>query len=89
MAALAHGLPVVTTNDPVNLPAEFQDGQNMVLAPVGDEGAFLAAARRLAADATLRMRLSQGAMNLSETVFAWPEIARKTLSLPAYRGLAR
>jgi glycosyltransferase involved in cell wall biosynthesis len=89
MTILAHGLPVVTTNDAVNLPAEFQDGQNMVLAPAGDEEAFLAATRRVAEDATLRTRLSQGAMHLSKTLFAWPEIARQTLSLPAYSGLAR
>jgi glycosyltransferase involved in cell wall biosynthesis len=89
MAALAHGLPVVTTNDPVNLPAEFQDGENMVLAPVGDEEAFLAATRRVVEDASLRTRLSQGAMHLASTAFAWPEIARQTLSLPAYGGFAR
>ncbi|MES2462987.1 MAG: glycosyltransferase family 4 protein, partial [Armatimonadota bacterium] len=89
MAAFAHGLPVVTTAEPVNLSSEFQDGQNLVLAPIGDEASFIAATRRVVEDADLRARLSQGALRLSETVFAWPEIARQTLELPAYRGLAK
>lgn len=89
MAAFAHGLPVVTTGDRANLAAEFRDGENMLLVPVGDDAAFLAATRRVAEDADLRERLSQGALQLSKTVFAWPEIARQTLALPAYQGLAR
>jgi glycosyltransferase involved in cell wall biosynthesis len=89
MAAFAHGLPVVTTLDPANLPAEFRDGENLLLAPVGDEASFLAATRRVVENPDLRTRLSQGALCLSETVFAWPEIARQTLALPAYRGLNR
>ena len=89
MAALAHGLPVVTTCDPANLPLDFRDGENLLLAPVGSEAAFIAATRRVAQDAPLRARLSHGARHLSETVFAWPIIARQTLALPAYRNVGR
>ena len=89
MAALAHGLPVVTTCDPANLPADFRDGENLLLAPVGSEAAFIDATRRVAQDAALRARLSHGARHLSETVFAWPIIARQTLALPAYRNVGR
>jgi glycosyltransferase involved in cell wall biosynthesis len=89
MAALAHGLPTVTTGDPANLTPEFCDGENLILAPLGDEAAFLDATRRVAEDVALRTRLSQGALHLSETVFSWPEIARRMAALPAYGGLAR
>jgi glycosyltransferase involved in cell wall biosynthesis len=87
MAAFAHGLPTVTTSDPANLPTDFRDGENLLLAPVGDEAAFLAATRRIVEDSELRKHLSQGARRLSETVFSWPEIARQTLALPAYRAV--
>lgn len=87
MAAFAHGLPAVTTDDPANLPTEFRDGENLLLAPVGDDDAFLAATRRVIESAELRTRLSEGALELSQTVFSWTEIARRTLALPAYRAL--
>ena len=89
MAAFAHGLPIVTTSDPANLPVDFRDGENLLLSPVGNEAAFTAATRRVVEDARLRARLSQGAQQLSETVFAWPEIARQTLALPAYRNVSQ
>ncbi|MBC8102953.1 MAG: glycosyltransferase family 4 protein [Cytophagales bacterium] len=88
MAAFAHGLPVVTTHDRANLPAEFRDGENLLLAPVGDEAAFLAAVRRVVGDPALRVRLGAGARCLAD-IFAWSRIARQTLTLPAYRGVAR
>ncbi len=87
MAALAHGLPIVTTHDPANLSSEFRDGENMLLAPVGDEASFLKATRHVVEDAPLRERLSHGALHLARTSFAWPEIARQILALPGYRGL--
>ena len=87
-AALAHHLPVVTLSVPDNLSPEFRDGENLLLAPAGDEAAFVAAIRQIVADATLRARLSEGAARLADSLFSWPEIARRTRTLTAYRPFA-
>jgi len=79
MAALAHGLPVVSTV-PRLLPPEIVDGQNMALVPPGDAEAL---ARRIAAlitDPAARVRLGEGARELARS-FAWDAIARRTLEV--------
>lgn len=58
--AIAHGLPVVTTD--VGLAGELvRDGENGLVVPVGDEEAFADAMRRIGSDSALRARLSEGA----------------------------
>ncbi len=88
MAALAHGLPVVTMGAPDNLTPDFVHDTNMLIAPVGDETAFIAQTLRVAGDAGLRARLARGASELAPR-FAWDAIARQTLALPAYRAVAK
>jgi glycosyltransferase involved in cell wall biosynthesis len=83
-AALAHGLPVVTTDLPANRSPLFADGDNLLLAPVDDEGVFVRQTVRLAAAPALRARVSAGALRLAEH-FAWPRIAAQVLNLPSYR----
>ncbi len=89
MAALAHGLPIVSTRYPSAKtyipnqdewwhPAELRDGDNILLVPPDDEAALADAIARLIASPALRERLGQGAKTLSAR-FGWPEIAKQTL----------
>jgi len=87
-AAIVHHLPVVTLSVPDNLSPEFRDGENLLLAPAGDPGAFIAAVRRVVEDAALRARLSEGAARLADSLFSWTEIARRTRDLTTYRLVA-
>jgi glycosyltransferase involved in cell wall biosynthesis len=82
-AALAHGLPILTTRPRLPLP-ELVDGENVLFAPPEDPEALAQAIAHLAAAPELRQRLAAGARTLSEQ-FRWPKIAADTLAL--YRGL--
>jgi glycosyltransferase involved in cell wall biosynthesis len=79
MAALAHGCAVVTTAPRINLP-ELHDGVNMLLVPPGDTPRLADALERVLSDATLRLRLQAGSLQLGAS-FAWPAIAMQTVSL--------
>ncbi len=83
MAALAHGLPLVTSTVPDNLSLLFQHGENMMLAPVGDDARFVAHTVVLASDSTLRAHLAAGASRLAPH-FDWARIAHQVLALPSY-----
>ncbi|MEJ2733599.1 MAG: glycosyltransferase family 4 protein [Anaerolineae bacterium] len=78
-AALAHGVPVLTTRPRVPLP-ELVEGENIWLVPPGDAAALAAAIERLGGDAPLRRRLGAGAAALSRR-FRWETIAAETLKL--------
>jgi len=77
MAALVHGLPIVTTAPRVPL-TQFRDGENMLLVPPGDPDAIAEAVACLADNSALRERIGAGAAVLAEQ-FAWPAIAEATL----------
>jgi glycosyltransferase involved in cell wall biosynthesis len=93
MAALVHGLPIVTTYC-ARLPKSgrlrksmvsprlpsLRDGENVLLAPPGDAAALAEAIARLADTPELRQRLEQGAKELSKA-FGWDSIAEKTLEV--------
>lgn len=79
MAALAHGVPVITTAPRVHLP-ELLPEQNVVLVAPGQAGEIVEAVMRVADHAGLRTRLGEGARKLSET-FRWEVIAQKTLAV--------
>lgn len=83
MAALAHGLPIVSTF-PQGEPEGIVDGENMTLAPIGDAGALAQKIEVLADSPQLRERLSQGARVLAQA-FSWDKIAKKHLEV--YREL--
>ncbi|MGB8644783.1 MAG: glycosyltransferase family 4 protein [Anaerolineae bacterium] len=93
MAALAHGLPIVTTSPPgavsvsgssdVSLP-RLCDGENVLLVPPDQPEALAAGIRRLAGDAALRSQLACGALELA-LAFTWDKIAAQHASL--YRRL--
>jgi glycosyltransferase involved in cell wall biosynthesis len=83
LAALAHGVPIITTQPAVPLP-ELQDGRNVLLVPAEQPAALASAITRLADDAELCHVLAKGAKTLSEQ-FRWETIAATTLDL--YRNL--
>lgn len=84
LAALAHGLPVVTTQ-PAGiaengwLPA-LTDAQHCCLVPPQSPAALADALSQLLPDAALRARLSAGALDLSQH-FWWERIARQTVNV--------
>jgi glycosyltransferase involved in cell wall biosynthesis len=78
-AALAHGLPIITTQPRIPLP-ELSDGRNILLVPPEQPQALATAIRRLAADSDLAQTLSDGARALSRR-FRWDRIATDTLAL--------
>jgi glycosyltransferase involved in cell wall biosynthesis len=76
MAALAYGLPVVSS--PSQVPTKyFRGGENYFSVPFGDAGALAAAAAGLMEDSGRRARLADGALALAE-IFSWPAIALRT-----------
>jgi len=79
MAALVHGLPIVSTRPRVPVP-ELVHGETIFLVPPGDPTLLAEAVMRLADDRALRRRLSEGARALSRR-FRWEEIATRTLQL--------
>jgi glycosyltransferase involved in cell wall biosynthesis len=79
MAALAHGLPIVSTRPRVDVP-ELRHGENILLVPPDAPVALAEAIARLAHDANLRRRLGEGAARLAQD-FTWGKIAEKTEAL--------
>jgi glycosyltransferase involved in cell wall biosynthesis len=79
MAALAHGLPLISTHPRVDVP-RLRDGHNILLVPADSPSALAEAIARLAADSELRSRLGEGASILAQD-FTWASIAEKTGAL--------
>jgi glycosyltransferase involved in cell wall biosynthesis len=79
MAALAHGLAIVSTQPRVPI-ATLVDGQNILLVPPDDAVATADAVERLIETAELRMGLAQGALHLAKG-FTWDRIAAETAQL--------
>jgi len=84
-AALAHGVPVVTTEPRLPLP-ELVSGENVYLVPRQDAQALARAIAHLAARPALRQVLGAGALALSAQ-FRWDRIASQTLDL--YQSLLK
>lgn len=84
MAALAHGLPIVTTEPTPTqgegLGVSLKSGENVMLVPPDDPPAIVSAITRLAADDALRAKLSAGALAAAE-FFTWDKIAVRHLEL--------
>lgn len=93
MAALAHGMPIVTTTPraagavhglrsvPVGSPLPtLRDGENCLLVPPDDPRALAEAIRRAAASPDLRRRIGAGARELAQH-FTWDKIAQQHLEL--------
>jgi glycosyltransferase involved in cell wall biosynthesis len=76
MAALAHGLPIISTQPAVPLP-QVTHGDNIWLLPAGAPSELGDAVLHLAQDGALRQRLAAGAARLA-TSFGWEAIAAQT-----------
>jgi glycosyltransferase involved in cell wall biosynthesis len=92
MAVLAHGRPLITTA-PAESSPEFRHGENMWLVKPDDPAGLVEAITSLTADAELRARLGQGALELAAS-FGWDAIAARTADfyaevLAAFSGRSR
>lgn len=74
MEAMAHGLPVVTTDCPTGPADLVTHDRNGLLVPLGDQQALQAALVRLAADPALRARLGAKAREVADA-YSLPMIA--------------
>lgn len=84
MAALAHGLPIISTRPGIQVK-ELVEGENIVLVPPDDVEALVAKIQELIASEGLRRRLGERAKRLSRA-FSWKRIAEETAAL--YSSLA-
>ena len=79
MAALSHGLPIISTVPKLPLP-ELLPGVNIMLVPVSDHASLARAIIKVAQDSTLRACLAEGAASLASK-FTWTTIATRTLEV--------
>jgi len=75
-AALAHGVPTITTRPPVPIP-ELAHGDSVLLVCPGDSVALSESILSIWSDAHLRQRLAAGALRLAAQ-FTWQNIADRT-----------
>jgi len=81
MAALAHGLPIVSTYPRVVIDS-LVEGENILLVPPDDAAATAKAVEMLISAPALQARLARGAKELAND-FAWDGIAARTAQLYA------
>jgi glycosyltransferase involved in cell wall biosynthesis len=79
MAALAHGMPIISTTPRTSLES-LVDGENVRLVPPDNHTAAADAADSLMASPATRSRLRQGALELARQ-FSWEGIAERTAQL--------
>ncbi len=79
MAALAHGLPIISTRPSIQVK-ELIERENIVLVPPDDVEALAAKIQELTASEGLRRRLGCGAAALAQD-FSWEKIAKRTLEV--------
>ena len=78
MAALQHGLPVVTTDGPLT-GSMLRDSGAIALAPVDRPELFVRIATSLAGDPAARHALGKAGRELYDSAFDWPVIASRLL----------
>lgn len=79
MAALAHGLPIITTTPAVEL-TELRHKENVYLVPPSNAEELAEAVVTLRRDAEVREEMAAGALTLAER-FGWDSIAESTTEL--------
>ena len=84
LAAVKHGLPVVTTAPRSSPPENLVDGQNVVLVSPGDVQKLADSITSLLKSPETYIRMKQNALAFGRQ-FSWPEIAKRTLEV--YRSL--
>jgi len=85
MAALAHGLPIISTYPRVEVDEIIED-ENMALVPTDDVEALAGKIAELTASPSLSRRLAHGAAKLSQ-LFSWEAIAERTMRV--YEGVLK
>lgn len=76
LAAVTHGVPVITTTPPAGVSPHLVHGENVLLVLPEQRGALAAALQQLASDTALRTRLASGAERLGAQ-FSWSTIAQQ------------
>jgi glycosyltransferase involved in cell wall biosynthesis len=76
LAALAHGIPTITTMPSKPLNPALEDQTHALLVPRAEPAALKTAVERLTADPALQNRIAQGGRRLADT-FSWPSIAEQ------------
>jgi len=77
MTAMAHGMPIISTQAELINPL-LQDGENMLLAPVGNTAGLVERINQLANNQDLAQTLGERAKATADS-FSWPNIAKQTL----------
>ena len=84
LAAVKHGLPVVTTLSDSAPPSHLVDGENVVFVSPGDVEKLAESIQMLAQSPEVYVKLKKNVAVLGEQ-FSWAEIARQTLQV--YQGV--
>lgn len=79
LAAMAHGLPVLTTRTEATTE-DLRDGENLLLIPPRDQTALIRGLQRLLDSEELRAHLHEGALALAKR-FSWQRIASEHIEL--------
>jgi glycosyltransferase involved in cell wall biosynthesis len=79
IAAIEHGLPIVSTRGRLTDVTLFDDCPVLLVA-VSDEGAFVSGAEQLAGDSVMRRALRGRLMEFHRDHFSWPVIASPLLA---------
>jgi glycosyltransferase involved in cell wall biosynthesis len=77
-AALAHGIPVITTRGEY-LETPFQHEGNVFLCPPKDPDALAQAIRRVMSRPDLRLKLTEGAGQLAREWFSWEKAVTRLM----------
>ena len=80
MAALQHGVPVVSTDGPHTDRVSTTPGSGVVLAPVGRSSDYAQIVAKIAGSDRRRMELGSAARRCYERDFAWPVIAGRLVN---------
>ena len=80
LAAIHHGLPVITTAPQSPLPEAIIDGGNVMLVPPGSAGRLAEAIQTLVRSPGLIHKLKQNMAEL-DGQFSWSDIARRTVEV--------
>lgn len=80
MAAISHGVPVISTKSDRYIPRELVNGENIVLVPVGDAVKLSEAIKDVCGDERLQKRLKKNIGKLSER-FSGDRISHKHTEL--------
>jgi glycosyltransferase involved in cell wall biosynthesis len=86
IAAMQHGLPVVTTGAKGQIPSGLSHGDNIMLSEVDDVDGFTKSIREIVNDYNLRIKISNNAKKWSEP-FNWNNVS--ALHIELYNSLTR